>query len=79
MTEFDVETFLANLPRRPGVYRMFDADEEILYVGKAKSLRSRVASYFRKSATDSKTMALVARIARVETTVTSSETEALLL
>ena len=48
-------------------------------MGKAKSLRSRVTSYFRKGATDSKTMALVARIARVETTVTSSETEALLL
>ncbi len=79
MSNFDVDTFLAHLPRRPGVYRMFDAADEILYVGKAKSLRSRVTSYFRKGATDSKTMALVGHIARVETTVTSSETEALLL
>ena len=79
MIDFDTESFLANLPRLPGVYRMFDAGGDILYVGKAKSLRSRVTSYFRKGATDSKTMALVARIARVETTVTSSETEALLL
>ncbi|MBS01857.1 MAG: excinuclease ABC subunit C [Gammaproteobacteria bacterium] len=79
MSAFDVDTFLAHLPRLPGVYRMFDQADEILYVGKAKSLRSRVTSYFRKGATDSKTMALVGHIARVETTVTSSETEALLL
>ena len=56
MSAFDVDTFLAHLPRRPGVYRMFDQADEILYVGKAKSLRSRVTSYFRKGATDSKTM-----------------------
>lgn len=79
MSQFDEKTFLANLPTRPGVYRMFDEAGEVLYVGKAKSLKSRVSSYFRTTALDSKTMALVARINNVETTVTGSETEALLL
>ena len=79
MTDFDASSFLKSLPTRPGVYRMFDETGEILYVGKAKSLKSRVSSYFRTTALDSKTMALVARIANVETTVTGSETEALLL
>lgn len=79
MTQFDEKTFLANLPSRPGVYRMFDDDGEVLYVGKAKNLKNRVSSYFRTTALDSKTMALVGRINNVETTVTGSETEALLL
>ena len=79
MPSFDADTFLKTLTHRPGVYRMFGGDGDILYVGKAKNLRSRVGSYFRKSATDGKTMALVARIEQVEYTVTASETEALLL
>lgn len=79
MTSFDAKTFLKNLPARPGVYRMFDAEGQALYVGKAKHLKNRVSSYFRSAALDSKTMALVGRIANVETTVTRSETEALLL
>ncbi len=58
---------------------MFDEEEGILYVGKAKNLKNRVSSYFRSSALDSKTMALVSKIQKVETTVTGSETEALLL
>jgi excinuclease ABC subunit C len=58
---------------------MFDEKEDILYVGKAKNLKNRVSSYFRSNALDSKTMALVSRIQNVETTVTGSETEALLL
>lgn len=58
---------------------MFDADAKLLYVGKAKSLKKRLASYFRKSGLAPKTAALVARIAQVETTITSNETEALLL
>ena len=47
MTEFDPKAFVATLPASPGVYRMLDAGGRILYVGKARSLRSRVASYFR--------------------------------
>ena len=58
---------------------MFDSQESILYVGKAKNLKSRVSSYFRTTALDGKTMALVAKISLIEVTVTTSETEALLL
>ncbi|MFP6803532.1 MAG: excinuclease ABC subunit UvrC [Pseudomonadales bacterium] len=79
MTLFDSKAFIKRLPSRPGVYRMFDEEEAILYVGKAKNLKNRVSSYFRSNALDSKTMALVSRIQKVETTVTGSETEALLL
>jgi excinuclease ABC subunit C len=79
MTPFDSKAFIKRLPSRPGVYRMFDEEEGILYVGKAKNLKNRVSSYFRSSALDSKTMALVSKIQKIETTVTGSETEALLL
>ena len=77
--KFDPATFLANLTRKPGVYRMLDECGAALYVGKARSLRPRVTSYFRASGLANKTMALVARISDIEITVTSSETEALLL
>lgn len=76
---FDASAFLATCSNRPGVYRMFDAEAKLLYVGKAKSLKKRLASYFRKSGLAPKTAALVARIAQVETTITANETEALLL
>ena len=56
MTEFDAKSFLKTLPSRPGVYRMFDAEGQALYVGKAKNLKNRVSSYFRTTALDSKTM-----------------------
>ena len=79
MTAFDAQTFLQTLPARPGVYRMYDEAGDVLYVGKAKNLKNRVSSYFRSTALDSKTLALVGRIAKMETTVTGSETEALLL
>ncbi|MAM81274.1 MAG: excinuclease ABC subunit C [Gammaproteobacteria bacterium] len=79
MTEFDAKAYIKTLTTRPGVYRMYDAGANILYVGKAKNLKNRVSSYFRSSALDSKTLALVGRIADLETTVTASETEALLL
>ena len=76
---FDAAAFLKTLTTKPGVYRMLDDGGEVLYVGKAKNLKNRVSSYFQKTAKDSKTMALVARIEDVSVTVTSSETEALLL
>ncbi len=79
MTPFDSKAFIKQLTSRPGVYRMFDEEGGILYVGKAKNLKNRVSSYFRSNALDSKTMALVSRIQKIETTVTGSETEALLL
>ncbi len=79
MSGFDARGFVASLPRRPGVYRMFAADGLLLYVGKAKSLRDRVGSYFVPSNMHPKVQALVAQIASIEVTVTRSETEALLL
>ncbi|USR41898.1 excinuclease ABC subunit UvrC [Ectopseudomonas hydrolytica] len=76
---FDSSAFLATCSGRPGVYRMFDAEARLLYVGKAKNLKKRLSSYFRKTGQAPKTAALVARIAQVETTITANETEALLL
>ncbi|MEN1832897.1 excinuclease ABC subunit UvrC [Pseudomonas lijiangensis] len=76
---FDPSAFLATCSGRPGVYRMFDIHAQLLYVGKAKNLKKRLASYFRKTGLAPKTSALVARIAQIETTITANETEALLL
>ncbi|HYK99619.1 MAG TPA: excinuclease ABC subunit UvrC [Steroidobacteraceae bacterium] len=76
---FDHKEYIAALPRRPGVYRMFGGGGELLYVGKARSLRDRVATYFAAGNVDPKVQALVAQIAAIEVTVTNSETEALLL
>jgi len=76
---FDPKSFVATLPKRPGVYRMLGAGGEILYVGKARSLKDRVGSYFNPSRVDPKIHALVSQIAGIEVTVTNSDTEALLL
>ncbi len=79
VTPFDLASFLASLPAKPGVYRMLGADGTILYVGKARHLKNRVSSYFHGRAHAEKTQAMVSQVARVEVTVTASETEALLL
>ena len=76
---FDYKEYIAALPRRPGVYRMYGADQELLYVGKARSLKDRVGHYFLASNVDPKVQALVAQVSAIEVTVTNSETEALLL
>ncbi|MBT6275617.1 MAG: excinuclease ABC subunit UvrC [Chromatiales bacterium] len=77
---FDFEQFLSTLTHHPGVYRMIGPDAEVVYVGKAKSLRNRVTSYFRGVDTlTPKTRALMAVVERVEVTMTHTETEALLL
>jgi len=76
---FDPQRFLASASQQPGVYQMFDARGDILYVGKAKNLKSRLASYFRKSGLTPKTQALVARIANIQVTITPSEAQALIL
>lgn len=76
---FEPEDFLKHLTQRPGVYQMVGEGNEVLYVGKARNLKSRVTSYFRASGLSTKTMALVRRIQDVRITVTGSETEALLL
>ena len=77
--EFDAKEFVGSLPRRPGVYRMYNSDHEILYIGKAKNLKDRVGSYFAASNVNPKVQALVGLIADIEVTVANSETEALLL
>lgn len=80
---FDSQTFLAAATGNPGVYQMYGqhngVEDKLLYVGKARNLKKRLTSYFRKSGLGPKTQALVSRIARIELTVTASETEALLL
>jgi len=76
---FDASAFLATCSGRPGVYQMFDAEARLLYVGKAKNLKKRLASYFRKTGLAPKTAALVGRIAQIDTTITANETSALLL
>jgi excinuclease ABC subunit C len=76
---FDPQQYIASLPKRPGVYRMFGAAQELLYVGKARSLKDRVASYFAARNVDPKVQALVRKVSAIEVTVTNSETEALLL
>ncbi|MDP4548978.1 excinuclease ABC subunit UvrC [Marinobacter sp. MDS2] len=77
--EFDSKSFLKQLSERAGVYRMYDSAGEILYVGKARNLKNRVSSYFRKTGLAPKTEALVGKIHSIEVTITGSETEALLL
>ena len=76
---FDSKSFVDSLPARPGVYRMLDAEDVILYVGKARNLKSRVGSYFQPSNVHPKVQALVAKTVRMEVTITNSDTEALLL
>ena len=79
MTGFDPKAFVKSLTGAPGVYRMLNAEGTVLYVGKARNLRKRVASYFTRGAHNTRTQAMLQRVAAMEVTVTYTENEALLL
>jgi len=79
MTAAEFQNISHTIPVDPGIYKYFDSKNELLYVGKAKSLRKRVSSYFTKTFTSWKTHELVKRIARVEFTIVNSEQDALFL
>ena len=74
-----LEVQIKSLPDSPGVYQYYDADDVILYVGKAKNLKKRVASYFTKNHENAKTRILVKKIVNIKHIVVNSETDALLL
>ncbi|NMP15270.1 excinuclease ABC subunit UvrC [Thalassotalea sp. Y01] len=77
--EFDHQAFLRSVTHQSGVYRMYDGEQTIIYVGKAKDLKKRLASYFRKDVGSVKTRALVNQIRAIDVTVTHTEGEALIL
>ncbi|MCL2897106.1 excinuclease ABC subunit UvrC [Brenneria tiliae] len=76
---FDASAFLKTVTSQPGVYRMYDAANTVIYVGKAKDLKKRLSSYFRSNVGSRKTEALVKSIRQIDVTITHTETEALLL
>jgi excinuclease ABC subunit C len=76
---FDSKSFVAGLPNLPGVYRMLGSNGEALYVGKARELKKRVASYFQKQAQSPRIEMMLSQVASMEVTATRSEGEALLL
>jgi len=77
--QFDAKSFLNTVTSQPGVYRMYNAESTVIYVGKAKDLKKRLSSYFRVKVDNEKTRALVSHIAKIDVTVTHTETEALIL
>lgn len=79
MTAAAFQQLAAGIPKQPGIYKYFDAANELIYVGKAKDLRKRVSSYFTKTFTSYKTHELVQRIDRIEFTIVNSEQDAFLL
>jgi len=78
-TVFDHKSFLRSVSEQPGVYRMYNIEQTVIYVGKAKHLKKRLASYFRKDVGSVKTKALVKQISAIDVTVTHTEGEALIL
>src|SRR4051812_22233869 len=79
MTASEFQQIAHTVPHQPGIYKYFDAENELLYVGKAKDLRKRISSYFTKTFSGYKTHELVSRINRIEFTIVNSEQDAFLL
>ncbi|MDI9320381.1 MAG: excinuclease ABC subunit UvrC [Phycisphaerales bacterium] len=79
MTKEEFNIIVSSIPHQPGVYKYYDAQKELLYIGKAKDLRKRISSYFYRSVDNRKTLILVAQIEHIEYTVTDSEHDAFLL
>ena len=79
MTQTEFQQIAKSIPLEPGIYKYYDADEKLLYVGKAKSLRKRVGSYFNKSVSSYKTAELVRRISYIDFTIVTSEQDAFFL
>lgn len=79
MTQQEFQQIARSIPLQPGIYKYFDGDKKLLYVGKAKSLRKRVSSYFNKTVSSYKTAELVRRIHTIDFTIVTSEQDALFL
>lgn len=79
MTQEEFSKLAPSIPQQPGIYKYFDADEKLLYVGKAKNLRKRVSSYFNKTVSSYKTAELVRRIRSIDYTIVTSEQDAFFL
>lgn len=79
MTADEFKNIASTIPKDPGIYKYYNSENELLYVGKAKHLRKRVSSYFTKTLTSYKTYELVQRIAKIEFTIVNSEQDAFLL
>ena len=75
----DIKNFIKTLPTHPGIYRMMDEKDKVIYVGKAKNLKKRVASYFNKNIPSPRTRLMVSHIQSIQYTVTNTEAEALIL
>jgi len=78
-TGFDPKRYVRQLTQAPGVYRMYDANDAVLYVGKAKNLKKRVSSYFLRASGNARTEAMLDQVADIQVTITHTEDEALLL
>ena len=76
---FDYKSFLLSVSTKPGVYRMLDGQQKVIYVGKAKNLKNRLSSYFRRTGLSSRIMSLVSNINDIEVINTRTESEALIL
>lgn len=79
MLTLDAKSFLRNIPHHPGVYQMFNAAQEVLYVGKAKDLKKRLASYFRVTGQNPRALSFLAQVTNITTILTDDESGALLL